>query len=126
MKIYERSPGGEVKALAKLMLVDEQELLDKAQTVEPGLTSLDEIGFHTYYYLMGILLGKQSKAEPLPFEPDDEEIEEDDEAEEDDEDPEEEEPWDADAIKAYLRDWNYDKETDMAIERMEREGRFND
>ena len=62
MKIYERSQSGEVRALAKLMLVDEEELLDKAQTVQPGLTNLDDMAFHTYYYLMGVLLGKQGKA----------------------------------------------------------------
>ena len=82
MTIYERGNADEVKALAKLMLVDEQELLDKAQTVQPGLKNLDDMGFHTYYYLMGILLGKQSK-EPLPFEPDEDELEDEEEEEED-------------------------------------------
>lgn len=81
MTIYERQPADEVRALARLMMVDEEALLEKAQLVQEGLTSLDEMGFQTYHFLMGILLAKQNK-EPLPFEPD--EDEEEDEEEEDD------------------------------------------
>ena len=74
METTEKTDVGEIRALARLMMVDEKELLDTAQIVQPGLASLDDMGFHTFYYLKGILLGKQYEAE----EEEDEEEEEED------------------------------------------------
>ena len=97
---------GEIRALARLMMVDEKELVDKAQLVQPWLASLDDMGFQTYHFLMGILLAKQSNAEPLPFEPDDEEEEtEDDEEWDKDEEPE--------RGTSEWYDWQYRKEQEV-------------
>ena len=67
---------GEIRALARLKMVSENELINKAQLVQPGLASLDDMGFQTYHFLMGVLLAKQNNDEHLPFEPDEEEEEE--------------------------------------------------
>lgn len=120
MKIYERTPCDEIRSLARLMLVDEQELLAKAQTVQPGLTKLDDMGFHTYHFLMGVLLAKQSKPEPgpLPFEPD--EIEYEDEEEEDEEEWEDKRTEDQkywDGYWAYREDSLEARDIDRAIEK---------
>jgi hypothetical protein len=61
MKIYERKPEGEVRALARLLNVSEAEMLRRGREVQPELVDLEDMTTNTYYYLMGILLGKQSK-----------------------------------------------------------------
>lgn len=47
-----------LKSLAALCNVKESELVAKAQFVEPGLTRLDDIGEHGYYFVVGVLLAK--------------------------------------------------------------------
>ena len=48
--------------MARLLNVSEAEMLRRGREVQPELVDLEDMTTNTYYYLMGILLGKQSKA----------------------------------------------------------------
>lgn len=47
--------------MARLLNVSEAEMLRRGREVQPELVDLEDMTTNTYYYLMGILLGKQSK-----------------------------------------------------------------
>lgn len=74
--IFERTHAGEVRALARLLLVDEQDVLVQARKTQAGLKDIDEIDAHTYETVMNWLTSK------IPSQP----VADGDEEEEDEED----------------------------------------
>lgn len=66
-----------------MLNVREEELIERAHDLQPELTDLKELKNATYFYLMGMLLARQGKAEieeteEYPEEEDEETEEEDD------------------------------------------------
>lgn len=104
--IFERTKSGEVMALARLLNVTEEQLLDCIKFRQIGIKSIDEIDDRSYLYLMfSLLYYADLKADGQAktfFDIYDEEDEE-----------EEDEPWEKEERD---REWLIEREAEIALD----------